>query len=114
MHKLVRLSIALAGAVALGGPAAARVPAADTPQALAAPVLKWAYGGCTANQCQTGWYSSPAVADLNGDGQAEVLWGSYDLVALNGSTGGLSWRAANDGRVWPGVAVADLTGDGTL
>lgn len=77
-----------------------------------APVLKWFYGGCT-SWCQTGWYASPAVANLDGDPQAEVIWGSYDLVALDGITGALQWRATNGSRVWPGVAVADLTGDGS-
>lgn len=80
---------------------------------IAAPVLKWQRGGCFSNYCQTGWYSSPAVADLNNDGQPEVIWGSYDVVALDGATGTLRWRGANNSRVWPGVAVADLTGDGT-
>ncbi|HSD65120.1 MAG TPA: VCBS repeat-containing protein, partial [Vicinamibacteria bacterium] len=84
-------------------------------QSLAAPVLKWSHGGCsTGPYCQTGWYASPAVADLDGDGAAEVVWGAYDVVALNGSTGSLKWRATSGQRVWPGVAVADLTGDGTL
>jgi hypothetical protein len=83
--------------------------------AVTAPVLKWSYGGCSAGPyCQTGWYSSPAVADLDGDGQVEVVWGAYDVVALGGATGGLKWRATSGQRVWPGVAVADLTGDGTL
>ena len=58
-----------------------------------APVLKWQRGGCFASWCQTGWYSSPAVADLNGDGQPDVIWGSYDVVSLNGSTGAVQWRA---------------------
>ena len=81
----------------------------------AAPTLKWAYGGCSAGPyCQTGWYSSPAVADLDGDGAADVVWGAYDVVALNGASGSLKWRGTNGQRVWPGVAVADLTGDGTL
>jgi hypothetical protein len=84
------------------------------PQALGAPVLKWAYAGCFNSWCQTGWYSSPAVADLDGDGQSEVIWGSYDVVALNGADGVLRWRAASGQRVWPAVAVADLTGDGSL
>jgi Calx-beta domain/FG-GAP-like repeat len=81
--------------------------------AVSAPVLKWSSGGCT-SFCQTGWYSSPAVADIDGDGQAEVVWGSYDVVSLNGATGALEWRGTNGQRVWPGVVVADLTGDGTL
>jgi hypothetical protein len=77
------------------------------------PVLKWSRGGCT-SWCQTGWYSSPAVADLDNDGQQEVIWGSYDVVALTGTSGALEWRGPNGSRVWPGVVVADLTGDGTL
>jgi FG-GAP-like repeat len=82
--------------------------------AVSAPVLKWANGGCFTSWCQTGWYSSPAVADLDGDGAPEVVWGSYDVVVLNGATGALRARAANGQRVWPGVAVTDLTGDGSL
>jgi hypothetical protein len=82
--------------------------------AVAAPTLKWQRGGCFSSWCQTGWYSSPAVADLDGDGRPEVIWGSYDVVALNGEDGTLQWRAANSSRVWPGIAVADLTGDGSL
>jgi len=33
--------------------------------AVQAPVLKWAYGGCFTSWCQTGWYSSPAVIDID-------------------------------------------------
>jgi Calx-beta domain/FG-GAP-like repeat len=76
------------------------------------PVLKWQNGGC-ASFCQTGWYSSPAIRDLDNDGQAEVIWGAYDVVVLNGLTGATRARATNAQRVWPGIAVADLTGDGT-
>ena len=79
-----------------------------------APSLKWAYGGCSASSCQTGWYSSPAVANLDSDSQLEVIGGTYDVVALDGLSGSLQWRGASGNRVWPGVAVADLTGDGDL
>jgi hypothetical protein len=75
------------------------------------PVLKW-QGPC-GSFCQTGWYSSPAVSDLDGDGNPEVIWGAYDLFVYQGTTGALRARATNGQRVWPGVAVADLTGDGT-
>jgi hypothetical protein len=79
-----------------------------------APVLKWQRGGCYASWCETGWYSSPAVANIDADPQAEVIAGTYSLVALDGETGVLQWRAVNSQRVWPGVALADLTGDGLL
>jgi hypothetical protein len=81
--------------------------------AVSAPVLKWQRGGCFTSWCQTGWYSSPAVADLDGDGTPEVIWGSYDVVVLNGATGALKWRAPNASRVWPGIAIADLTANGS-
>src|SRR5688500_4374743 len=87
---------------------------APAPAQVDAPVLKWQRGGCTAGGCQTGWYSSPAVADLDLDGLPDVVWGAYDVVALNGADGSPKWRAPSGNRVWPGVAVADLTGDGTL
>src|SRR5712692_7568307 len=33
---------------------------------VSAPVLMWQYGGCTSDPyCDTGWYSSPAVVDLD-------------------------------------------------
>jgi hypothetical protein len=78
------------------------------------PVLKWAYGGCFTTWCQTGWYSSPAVVNIDADPQAEVIAGSYDVVALDGLNGNLQWRGTGANRVWPGIAIADLTGDGDM
>lgn len=113
--KLIRAALWL-GVLAALHLMAAQVPPravqAKPAAVVSAPVLKW-QGGCT-NYCQTGWYASPAVADIDQDGQAEVIWGSYDLVSLNGSTGALEWRASNGSRVWPSIAVADLTGNGSL
>ncbi|HSS07607.1 MAG TPA: hypothetical protein VLK83_10785, partial [Rhodanobacteraceae bacterium] len=80
--------------------------------AVQAPVLKWAYGGCFSSWCQTGWYSSPATIDIDGDGVLDVVAGSYDVVALRGTDGALFWRGASDDRVWPGIAIGDLAADG--
>ncbi|MBN1607216.1 MAG: VCBS repeat-containing protein [Polyangiaceae bacterium] len=82
--------------------------------ALGQPVEKWQAGGCKNGYCDTGWYASPAVVDLDGDGNMEVVWGGYDLVALEGATGKEIWRGPNGQRIWPSPAVADLTGDGSL
>ena len=81
------------------------IPGAPSPDAAAAtstPVLKWAYAGCFASWCQTGWYASPAVADLDNDGQAEVIWGAYDLVVLNGNNGDIT-RTTSLGLLVGGV-----------
>ena len=93
--------------------------------AVSAPVLKWQWGGCYGSWCETGWYASPAVADLDGDGASEVIASAYSIVALDGATGALQWRvpsghdrtepgADNVGRTWPGIVVEDLDDDGAL
>lgn len=86
------------------------------PEAISAPVLKWANGGCYSSWCETGWYSSPAVADLDGDSAMEIIAATYTLFVLNAEDGSVQWKAKNpaESRVWPGVVVADLSGDGNL
>lgn len=102
----------------------AQVGSTDT-TVVQAPVLKWQRGGCFASWCQTGWYASPAVADVDNDGQMEVIWASYQVFSLNGATGALEWSvhtghdraytgSSNVGRTWPGVVVADIDNDGSL
>ncbi len=71
------------------------------------PVLEFAYGGCSPSSCQTGWYSGPAVADIDADGAPDIVWGSYDVVALT-PAGAVKWRGSNGQRVWPAIAVADF------
>ncbi|MEW6504931.1 MAG: VCBS repeat-containing protein [Chloroflexota bacterium] len=81
---------------------------------LSAPQLKWAYGGCYASWCETGWYSSPAVINIDGDSQGEIIASAYTLWALDGETGTLQWRVDPKGsRTWPGIVLADLERDGT-
>ena len=86
-----------------------------TGAAYGVPTLKWQHGGCYSSWCETGWYSSPAVADLDGDGSMEVIAGAYTVFILNGEDGSVQRSIDTPGgRVWPGVVVADLDGDGDL
>ena len=96
------------------------------PLSFQAPVLKWQLGGCYSSWCEMGWYSSPAVADLDGDGSPEVIGSAYSIVVLDGATGSLKWQVKsghdisegtqvdNVGRTWAGIVVADVEADGQL
>ena len=117
------VSSAIALLVFLGSDALQPVSRTAAPRAVGAPVLQWQHAGCTSG-CETGWYSSPAVADLDGDGATEVIGSAYALYVLDGATGSLVWRVAsghdrsepgadNVGRTWPGIVVADIDGDGS-
>ncbi len=53
--------------------------------AVQTPQLKWENaGGCT-SWCQKAWYSSPAIADLDGDGSKEVIGAAYSISGLPGN-----------------------------
>ncbi len=89
------------------------------------PILKWQYGGCYSSWCETGWYSSPAVADLDKNGTLEIIGSAYSIVVLDGEDGTLQWRVYsgddrtaervdNVGRTWPGIVVTDIDNDGGL
>ena len=85
------------------------------------PVLKWKEGGCYSSWCETGWYSSPAVADLDGNGTMEIVASAYSVVALQGNTGEVLWRVdsgkdrssppGSSHRTWPGIWIKDVDGD---
>ncbi len=78
------------------------------------PVLKWQHGGCYSSWCETGWYSSPAVADLDNDGTMEVVAATYSIFILNGVNGELIKKIdPPGGRAWPDVVLADLDDDGS-
>ncbi len=108
--------------VFLAGPAPATASPA-TSAVVQAPVMKWQKGGCYASWCETGWYSSPAVADLDADGVAEVIGSAYTIFVLDGRTGALKWKmpsgydrsqpnAGSVGRTWPDIVLADVDADG--
>jgi len=92
-------------------------PASIAPKttSIQAPVLKWQRGGCYSSWCETGWYSSPAIADLDGNGTAEVIGAAYSIFILNGDSGTLIKPIdPPGGRQWPSLVTADLDNDGDL
>jgi hypothetical protein len=126
---LLGVRVQLARAVPAGGKspipltaalAAGVTPAKDAgrvvPAVIGAPVLKWQNGGCRTTWCRSGWYASPAVADIDGDGLPDVVWTDYRIVVANGADGSDKRIIPNPGggRGWPGVVVADLNHDGQL
>jgi uncharacterized repeat protein (TIGR01451 family) len=107
--KLLRLMLIIVAILSVIGLVGQLVSAA--PAYTITPKWQRCYPG---NWCETGWYASPAVADLDQDGKPEVLWGAYTLLAVNGSNGTLKWNGTNTGRLWPGIVVADLDRNGSL
>jgi len=68
----------------------------------------------------TGWFSSPAVYDLDGDGSKEIIAPFYDIAVwdaggnlLAQAPHGADSGGYHEGRVYPPAVVADLEGDGT-
>lgn len=66
-------------------------------------------------------WSSPALADLNGDGAQDVVVGTGGywpepngrvVTALNGRTGAVLWRTTTPARVVGSPSLGDVTGDG--
>jgi len=106
------LAIFLLCAFALATSSAFAQPA----RVVAAPVLKWQKGGCQTTWCRTGWYASPAVADLDNDGAPQVIWDDYRVVVVNGENGADQWVVDNPGggRGWPSVVVGDVDNNGSL
>ncbi|CAG0927412.1 hypothetical protein TFLX_00448 [Thermoflexales bacterium] len=108
--KLLRLTLILAGTVL------SLILIGVTSKASPNYTLTQKWQRCPTWWCETGWYASPAVVDVDKDGQVEALWGGYTLMAVNGSSGTIKWNRpqGSSSRLWPGIVVADLDHNGTL
>ena len=71
------------------------------------------------------WLASPAVVDLDGDGDMEIVAARHSVLYAWGHEGDLLWRAAwsfnasdpeehGSSRMWASPAIADFDGDGDL
>ena len=63
---------------------------------------------------ETGWFSSPAVVDLNGDGKKEIVAPLYSTFVFDAAGQTLGKGTATQGRVYPPGVVADLDHDGIV
>lgn len=61
---------------------------------------------------ETGWFSSPALADLNRDGRLEIVAPFYSTFVYTAAGRRLGRGTATDGRVYAPSVVTDLEGDG--
>jgi hypothetical protein len=61
---------------------------------------------------ETGWFSSPGLADLNGDGKLEIVAPFYSTFVYDAQGRLLGKGTATKGRVYAPGVVADLDGDG--
>jgi hypothetical protein len=61
---------------------------------------------------ETGWFSSPALVDLDGDRRLEIVAPFYSTFVFNAQGRLLGKGTATDGRVYAPSVVADLDHDG--
>ena len=60
---------------------------------------------------ETGWFSSPGLVDLNGDGRLEIVAPFYSTFVFDAKGRSLGKGTATKGRVYAPGVVADLDGD---
>jgi hypothetical protein len=60
---------------------------------------------------ETGWFSSPGLVDLNGDGRLEIVAPFYSTFVFDAGGHMLGKGTATKGRVYAPGVVADLDGD---
>jgi hypothetical protein len=63
---------------------------------------------------ETGWFSSPAVVDLDGDGKPEIVAPFYSTFVYDATGKQLGVGKDSKGRVYAPGVVADLEGDGVM
>ncbi len=63
---------------------------------------------------QTSWFASPVVADLDDDGENELIAAYYSLYAFTPSGNLINRVDGNGSRIYAPHVVVDLEGDGTV
>jgi len=99
-------------AAAPPSPTTDRAAASCTAQGGTAPVAKPAYVRQLVTG-ETGWFSSPGLVDLDGDGDLEIVAPFYSTFVFDAQGHLLGKGRVSKGRVYAPSVVTDLEGDGT-
>ena len=62
---------------------------------------------------ETGWFGSPAIVDLDGNGSKEIVLTLYSTFVYDAAGKQLAKGTATQGRIYAPGVVADIDGDGT-
>lgn len=60
------------------------------------------------------WLSSPAVADLDGDGKNEIIVARDERLVVWNADGSVKWSFKTPGRIWASPVIADFRDDPKL
>ncbi|MCX4239816.1 FG-GAP repeat domain-containing protein [Paraliomyxa miuraensis] len=68
-----------------------------------------------AHRWREAWLASPAVADVDDDGEREIIVPRADMLIVWGPDGTVEWTfETGAGRIWASPVVGDLDADGAL
>ena len=90
------------------------------------PVLKYSNAGTYNLWTEESYYSSPAVCDIDADGQLEIIFSNYSITVLDAASGKVEWKVnsgydrntpleefgKSQGHTWSDVEICDINADG--
>jgi len=88
--------------------------------------LRYECAGTYEYWTEDGYYSSPAVYDIDDDGEEEIIFSNYSITVLDAKTGETEWKVnsgyditselvstgKSNGHTWPDIEIEDINGDG--
>jgi len=121
-HRVARMSgvLLVTGLLQTAVPSPALAPASAAPRRAAVACSAQGGGGVVQKPervrniptGETGWFSSPSLADLDGDGQMEIVAPFYSTFVFDAQGHLLGKGRSSKGRVYAPGVLTDLEGDG--
>jgi len=90
------------------------------------PSLRYTNAGTYETWTEESYYSSPAVCDIDSDGEDEIIFSNYSITVLDAKTGRTEWKVnsgydrntpvqstgLSNGHTWSDIEIHDINGDG--